>query len=115
MPQVTEWNARMGPQQRAIAFSSPGNTERVHVSVLLTKLDSSRVRGLEPAPQRDENGQTHAITKLVKPEKTDGSAMCFNNAANNAILSGAIEPGPVKHRKWAAVEEEFADVPSNNE
>ena len=115
MPWVTEWNARMGPQQGAIAVSAPGNTERVHLSVFPTKLTSSTVSGVESAPRWNEGWQTQASAEAEKPEKTEGSATCFSDTGKSAILTESIQLGSEEQQKWAAIKEEFADVLNNNE
>ena len=114
MPWATEWNARVGPQQGAIAVNAPGNTGRVHLSVFPTKITSPRVSGVEFAPQRSEDGQAQASAEAEKPGKPDGSATSSNDARKSAILSEVIELGPVKQQKWDAMKEEFADVLNNN-
>ena len=90
MPWVTEWNARMGPHQGAIAISAPGNAERVHLSALPTKLTSSTVSGVESAPQRNEGGRTQVSAAAAKPEESDGGATCSNDSGESAILSEAV-------------------------
>ena len=51
----TMWKVYMRPQQEAFEVCAPGANERVHLSVLLTALAPSKVKGVEPASQ-DKDG-----------------------------------------------------------
>lgn len=104
----------MGPQKEEIAVRAPGNAESVRLSVSPTKLVLSVVSGVEPAPQRNEGGQTLASAASAMPGETDQSAMCFRDTGKSAILSEAVKLGPVEQRKLAGIKEGFADEFDSN-
>lgn len=115
MPWVTQWKARMRPQEGAVEVCVPGDNERVHLSVSSVALTCSMVRGLESAPQRSEGD--------ISPKQQQGAAeggddlpiRCEQGTRKGAKLGDFLQLTPEVQQEWEAMQRDYVDILNNNE